>query len=200
MLDIRLFRVPTFTGAQITAFAISAGMFAQFLFLPLYLENVLGYSAVRTGVIFLPLSLLAFVVAPIAGRLSTRMPVRFLLGGGLALSASRCCSCTDSRSRSTGRRSSPASSSPASAIGFVNAPLASTARQRRRAAPRRDGVRDQQHVPPGRDRDRHRGARRDLPEPDLLVLPTRTSPLRCRCTRSHRRSRRARRRTARTDR
>ena len=46
MLDFRLFRVPTFTGAQITAFAISSGMFAQFLFLPLYLENVLGYSAV----------------------------------------------------------------------------------------------------------------------------------------------------------
>src|SRR6478735_4883304 len=46
MLDIRLFRVPTFTGAQITAFAISSGMFAQFLFLPLYLESVLGYSAV----------------------------------------------------------------------------------------------------------------------------------------------------------
>ena len=85
MLDIRLFRVPTFTGAQITAFAMSSGMFAQFLFLALYLENVLGYSAVKTGVIFLPLSLVSFVVAPIAGRLSTRMPVRILLGGGLAV-------------------------------------------------------------------------------------------------------------------
>jgi EmrB/QacA subfamily drug resistance transporter len=85
MLDIRLFKVPTFTGAQITAFSISSGMFAQFLFLPLYLENVLGYSAVATGVRFLPLSLLAFVVAPISGRLSTRVPVRFLLAGGLAL-------------------------------------------------------------------------------------------------------------------
>ena len=85
MLDIRLFRVPTFTGAQITAFSMSSGMFAQFLFLPLYLENVLGYSAVKTGVIFLPLSLVSFVVAPIAGRLSTRIPVRILLGGGLAV-------------------------------------------------------------------------------------------------------------------
>jgi EmrB/QacA subfamily drug resistance transporter len=85
MFDFHLFRIPTFTGAQITAFAISSGMFAQFLFLPLYLENVLGYSAVAAGVRFLPLSLLAFVVAPIAGRLSTRVPVRFLLGGGLAL-------------------------------------------------------------------------------------------------------------------
>jgi predicted MFS family arabinose efflux permease len=85
MLDVRLFRVPTFTGAQITAFSMSSGMFAQFLFLPLYLENVLGYSAVKTGVIFLPLSLVSFVVAPIAGRLSTRIPVRILLGGGLAV-------------------------------------------------------------------------------------------------------------------
>jgi EmrB/QacA subfamily drug resistance transporter len=85
MLDIRLFRVPTFTGAQITAFAMSSGMFAQFLFLPLYLESVLGYSAVKAGAIFLPLSLTSFVVAPIAGRLSTRIPVRILLGGGLAV-------------------------------------------------------------------------------------------------------------------
>jgi EmrB/QacA subfamily drug resistance transporter len=85
MFDFHLFKVPTFTGAQITAFAISSGMFAQFLFIALYLEDVLGYSAVATGVRFLPLSLLAFVVAPISGRLSTRVPVRFLLGGGLAL-------------------------------------------------------------------------------------------------------------------
>jgi EmrB/QacA subfamily drug resistance transporter len=85
MLDFRLFKVPTFAGAQITAFAISSGMFAQFLFLPLYLENVLGYSAVAAGVRFLPLSLVSFVVAPIAGRLSERIPVRLLLAGGLAL-------------------------------------------------------------------------------------------------------------------
>jgi EmrB/QacA subfamily drug resistance transporter len=85
MFDFRLFKIPTFTGAQITAFTISSAMFAQFLFIPLYIENVLGYSAVATGVRFLPLSLVSFVVAPIAGRLSTRVPVRFLLGGGLAV-------------------------------------------------------------------------------------------------------------------
>jgi EmrB/QacA subfamily drug resistance transporter len=85
MFDFSLFRIPTFTGAQITAFAMSSGMFAQFLFLPLYLERVLGYSAVKTGVIFLPLSLVSFVVAPISGRLSARFPVRLFLGGGLAL-------------------------------------------------------------------------------------------------------------------
>jgi EmrB/QacA subfamily drug resistance transporter len=85
MFDFRLFRVPTFTGAQTTAFAISAGMFSQFLYLALYLQNVLGYSAMATGLRFLPLSLLSFVTAPVAGRLSARMPVRVLLSVGLAL-------------------------------------------------------------------------------------------------------------------
>jgi EmrB/QacA subfamily drug resistance transporter len=85
MFDLRLFRVPTFTGAQIAAFAMSSGMFAQFLYLALYIENVLAYSPVATGVRFLPLSLLAFVSSPIAGRLSARLPVRVLIGGGLAL-------------------------------------------------------------------------------------------------------------------
>jgi EmrB/QacA subfamily drug resistance transporter len=84
--DLRLFRVPAFAGAQIAAFALSAGLFSQFLYLTLYLQNVLGYSPIGAGLRFLPLSLLTFVVAPIAGRLSVRVPVRFLIGGGLALS------------------------------------------------------------------------------------------------------------------
>ena len=85
MFDLALFRVPTFTGAQIVAFAISASIFSQFLYLALYLQNVLGYSPMGAGLRFLPLSLVSFVAAPIAGRLSARMPVRILLGGGLAL-------------------------------------------------------------------------------------------------------------------
>jgi MFS family permease len=127
MLDIRLFRVPTFTGAQITAFAISSGMFAQFLFLPLYLENVLGYSAVKTGVIFLPLSLLAFVVAPISGRLSTRVPVRFLLAGGLALCGIALLLMSGISVDSSWTTLLPGFLVAGVGIGLVNAPLASTA-------------------------------------------------------------------------
>ncbi len=85
MFDLSLFRVPTFAGAQITAFVISSAMFAQFLYLVLYLQNVLGYSAIASGVRFLPLSVVSFVTAPLAGRLSVRVPVRALLGTGLAL-------------------------------------------------------------------------------------------------------------------
>jgi EmrB/QacA subfamily drug resistance transporter len=85
MFDLRLFRVPTFTGAQITAFAISSGMFAQFLYLTLYLQNGLKLSPLQTGLRFLPLSLLSFVAAPIAGRLSSRIPIRFLFAIGMSL-------------------------------------------------------------------------------------------------------------------
>jgi predicted MFS family arabinose efflux permease len=119
--------VPTFTGAQITAFAISAGMFAQFLFLPLYLESLLGYSAVKTGVIFLPLSLLAFVVAPISGRLSTRVPVRLLLGGGLGLCGVALLLMSGISVDSSWTTLLPGFLVAGVGIGLVNAPLASTA-------------------------------------------------------------------------
>jgi EmrB/QacA subfamily drug resistance transporter len=127
MLDFRLFRVPTFTGAQITAFAISSALFAQFLFLPLYLENVLGYSAVATGVRFLPLSLVSFVVAPIAGRLSTRVPVRFLLGGGLATAGVALLLMWGIKLDSTWTTLLAGFVVAGVGVGFVNAPLASTA-------------------------------------------------------------------------
>ena len=85
MLDLRLFRVPTFTGAQIVALCIHASIFAMFLYIVLYMQNVLGYSPLETGVRFLPISLLSFLAAPIAGKLAERLPVRIFLGSGLAL-------------------------------------------------------------------------------------------------------------------
>ena len=70
MLDLTLFRRPAFAGASIVAFAISASMFSMFLYLTLYIQDVLGYSPLQAGLRFLPITLLSFFVAPIAGRLS----------------------------------------------------------------------------------------------------------------------------------
>jgi EmrB/QacA subfamily drug resistance transporter len=85
MFDVRLFRKPAFAGAQLIAFTISSAMFSQFLYLTLYLQNYLHLSPLQAGLRFLPLSLLSFFVAPIAGRLSSRMPVRILFGVGMGL-------------------------------------------------------------------------------------------------------------------
>jgi EmrB/QacA subfamily drug resistance transporter len=85
MLELRLFRKPAFDGASITAFALSAAMFSMFLYLVLYIQNVLGYSPLEAGLRFLPVTLLSFAVAPVAGKLSARLPIRGFLGAGLTL-------------------------------------------------------------------------------------------------------------------
>ncbi|MCU0258969.1 MAG: MFS transporter [Solirubrobacteraceae bacterium] len=85
MLDPRLFRIPAFTGTAIVAFAQSFALYPLFLFLALWLQNVLGYGPLETGIRLLPLTLALFVVAPISGRLTGRVPLRFLLALGLAL-------------------------------------------------------------------------------------------------------------------
>ena len=85
MLDLQLFRIPAFTGAQITAFALHASMFSMFLYIVIYVQSILGYSPLEAGVRFLPISVLSFVVAPVAGKLVERLPVRAFLGAGLAL-------------------------------------------------------------------------------------------------------------------
>jgi EmrB/QacA subfamily drug resistance transporter len=125
--DLRLFRVPAFTGAQIVAFAISAGMFAQFLYLTLYLQNVLGESPIAAGVRLLPLSLVSFVVAPIAGRLSERIPVRFLLSSGLGLTGLALLLMYGIKLDSGWTTLLAGFIVGGIGIGLVNAPLASTA-------------------------------------------------------------------------
>jgi EmrB/QacA subfamily drug resistance transporter len=87
MIDLRLFRKPAFVGAQVAAFALSASLFAMFLYLTLYIQEVLGYSPLQAGLRFLPITLLAFFAAPIAGKLTARLPLRALFGAGLALVA-----------------------------------------------------------------------------------------------------------------
>jgi EmrB/QacA subfamily drug resistance transporter len=85
MLDVRLFLRGGFVGAQIAALAISASIFSVFIYLTLYLQNVLGYSPLAAGARFLPLTLFAFLVAAISGNLTARVPARWLMGAGLAV-------------------------------------------------------------------------------------------------------------------
>jgi hypothetical protein len=85
MLDLTLFRKRAFNGVSAVAFCLSAGMFAMFLYLTIYMQGVLDYSPLEAGLRFLPLTVLGFIVAPISGALSNKVPIRVLLGVGLAL-------------------------------------------------------------------------------------------------------------------
>jgi EmrB/QacA subfamily drug resistance transporter len=85
MLPLGLFRIRSFTGVQLGAFAISGSQFALFLYLTLYLQNILGLSPLEAGVRYLPLTLASFFVAPLAGNLLARVAPRVLMAGGLTL-------------------------------------------------------------------------------------------------------------------
>jgi Major Facilitator Superfamily len=85
MLPLGLFRRPSFTGVQLAAFTISGSLLAMFLYLTLYLQNYLGYSPLAAGLRYLPITLLAFLVGPIAGALLSRVPARLLLSAGLGM-------------------------------------------------------------------------------------------------------------------
>jgi len=88
MIDFRFFRSRSFWGSNLVAFIISFAMLAQFFFLALYMQNILGYSPLQAGVRFLPATLVIIVMGPIAGRLTDRIGPRPLMTLGLVIVAS----------------------------------------------------------------------------------------------------------------
>jgi EmrB/QacA subfamily drug resistance transporter len=90
MLDLGLFRRPAMAGVSVVAFALGSSIFAMFLYLTIYLQDVFGYSPFAAGLRFLPITVLSFVVAPFAGNLTVRVHSRYLLGLGLLLIALAC--------------------------------------------------------------------------------------------------------------
>jgi MFS family permease len=62
---------------------VSMGMFGVFFFVSLYIQNILGYSPTQAGAMFLPMTVLIIVIAPIAGRMSDRVGARWLMGIGM---------------------------------------------------------------------------------------------------------------------
>ena len=85
MLDLSLFKIASFVGANIVALLVSLGMFGVFFFISLYVQNILGYSPTKAGAVFLPMTLLIILIAPIAGKQSDRIGGRWLMGGGMTL-------------------------------------------------------------------------------------------------------------------
>jgi EmrB/QacA subfamily drug resistance transporter len=87
MLDLGLFRDVTFSGANVTMLLVTLAMFGIFFYNSLFIQNVLGFSAIQTGAIFLPMTVLIILIAPRAGKLTDAVGARWLMGAGLSLVA-----------------------------------------------------------------------------------------------------------------
>jgi EmrB/QacA subfamily drug resistance transporter len=87
MLPLALFRRPDFSGAQIAAFSISASFFAIFLYTTLYLQNVLGLSAIEAGLVYMPGTIVMFVVSGLSAQVANKLAPGVMISGGLTLVA-----------------------------------------------------------------------------------------------------------------
>jgi EmrB/QacA subfamily drug resistance transporter len=127
MFDLGLLRKPTFTGGLIAAFGVSASIFSLLTFLVIYVQNVLGYSAVGTGVRFLFLSGASFVAAAIAGRLTEHVPVKWLIAPGFLILGVGLLLVHGIQDGSSWTHLIPGLLVSGVGIGMINPPLASTA-------------------------------------------------------------------------
>jgi MFS family permease len=85
MVELPLFKTRNFVGTNLVALVVTFAMMAQFFFVTLYMQNILGFSPVEAGLRFLPATLMIVAFAPIAGRLTDRVGPRWLIGGGLTI-------------------------------------------------------------------------------------------------------------------
>ncbi|MGW6520544.1 hypothetical protein [Streptomyces sp. NPDC054962] len=87
MLDLHFFRDPVLSGAEVTAFMISFGMFGASFFLPLLLQDVMGWSQSSAGLAGLPMTALIVIAAPLSGAFTARCNPRIPLAG---MTSGRC--------------------------------------------------------------------------------------------------------------
>ena len=90
MLDLSLFRNGTFAGANIVAILVTLAMFGIFVFFPIYMQTIRGWSPIQAGAALLPWTVMIVIFAPIAGKLSDRVGSRWLMAGGMTVVAACC--------------------------------------------------------------------------------------------------------------
>ena len=85
LVPFRIFRLRTLTGANVIGLLLGASIFSMFFFLSLYMQDVLHYDALKTGLSYLPLALVIIVSAGIASQLVTKVGLKPVLLTGLVL-------------------------------------------------------------------------------------------------------------------
>jgi EmrB/QacA subfamily drug resistance transporter len=83
LLDLSLFCIPNFSASMALAIFRAVGLFGGVFLLPIFLENLVGYTTIQTGLWMMPGALAVGLMMPIAGRLADRYPPRWLVTTGV---------------------------------------------------------------------------------------------------------------------
>jgi MFS family permease len=86
LLPLRIFRLRTLSASNLSGLLMGGAIFSQFFLLTLYMQEVLHYSAIKTGVAYIGLTLTIILFSAVAQALVTRIGIRRVLPVGLALS------------------------------------------------------------------------------------------------------------------
>jgi EmrB/QacA subfamily drug resistance transporter len=127
MFDLSLFRLPTFSGGSVAAFGLSGSIFAMILYLVLYLQDILGYSPLAAGLRLMVLSGGILAASTLAGRLTSHVPARLLIGPGLIIIGVGLLLMRGLDAASAWTHLIPGMIVAGAGAGMVNPPLASTA-------------------------------------------------------------------------
>jgi predicted MFS family arabinose efflux permease len=84
LVPFRIFRRRTLTGANVAGLLLGASLFSMFYFLSLYMQQVLGYSAIHAGLSYLPLAVMIIIASGLGSQLVTRFGFKPILASGLA--------------------------------------------------------------------------------------------------------------------
>lgn len=84
LVPFSIFRVRTVTGANVVGILVGASLFSMFYFISLYMQQVLGYSAIKAGISYLPLAVTIILAAGFASALVTKVGFKPILAIGMA--------------------------------------------------------------------------------------------------------------------
>jgi EmrB/QacA subfamily drug resistance transporter len=87
LMPFGIFRLRTLTGANVVGLLVGASLFSMFFYISLYMQQVLGYSAIHAGLSYLPLAITIIVAAGIASQLVTKVGFKNVLATGMVLIA-----------------------------------------------------------------------------------------------------------------
>ena len=104
LIPFAIFRRRTLTGANIVAVLVAMSLFSMFFFVSLYMQQVLGFDALKAGVAYLPLAIGIIISAGVASQLVTKVGFKPVHGGRV-----RCSSPAGSRGSRRCRRTAPTS-------------------------------------------------------------------------------------------
>lgn len=87
IVDLKLFKNKIFANVLLLSFITFGGMMGAMFLLPVFAQTYLGYNATQTGLLFIPMALSMFVAAPLGSYLSKKIPLKYLVSFGMAISA-----------------------------------------------------------------------------------------------------------------